>query len=172
MGKVTQLKFNESTKDAGRLNVEFLSGAKLDLPQLREKWQWRDATVDRAEVRHLLHFLKPAERIHVVNELCRVLKPGAEGIITIPFWAANKSYADLDVVWPPVVEMWFFFLNAEWRAQNKPTEKRYTCDFEFPPTIGYVFHPLVASRHADYQQTAAAFYKEAIQDIGVTLVKR
>ena len=172
MGKITQLKFKEVTKDSGKLHVEFVAGAKLDLPQIREKWQWKDASVDRAEVKHLLQFLRPAERIHVVNEMGRVLKPGGEGIITVPFWAANKAYADLDVVWPPVVEMWFFFLNAEWRTQNKPAEKRYTCDFEFPPVIGYVFHPLVAARNADYQQTAAAFYKEAIQDIGVTLIKR
>lgn len=137
---------------------------------LRHPWPWKDASVDEAHSRHLLHYFTPAERIHFVNELHRVLKPGAKTLFIVPHWAANQAYGDLGVQWPPIAESWLFRLNKEWREANAYWETQYTCDFDF--TCGYGMHAAVTVRHEEYQREAIMWWKEAAQETYATLTKR
>lgn len=138
---------------------------------LRKRWPWKANTVDEARSAFVLPFLTPSERIHFVHELYRVLKPSASATIIVGSWSACKSFGDLSTYWPPVSEAWFWRLNKAWReAQNYNDPDGYTCDFDH--TIGYGLHPAVSSRLQDYQQHAVTFFKEAAQDLCVTLTKR
>lgn len=137
---------------------------------LTKKWPWKDGSVEEVHASHVVEHFTATERIHFVNELCRVLKVGGKATIITPHWASQRAYGDLTHQWPPVSEMWFFYLLKSWRAVNAPHNDGYTCDFD--ASWGYSLHPQVGPRNQDYQQNAIAFYKEACQDTIATLTKR
>lgn len=141
-----------------------------DIPKLKGRWPWKSNSVDDVSVINLIQFLRPQERIHFANELHRVLKAGAKAQISTPHWCAARSYGDLSFQWPPVSESWAPHLNKDWRKANAPWNKAYTCDFEAGG--GYGMHPQIVSRNQEYQQHAVAFFKEAAQDLIITLVKK
>lgn len=135
-----------------------------------DPWPWEADSVDEVHCSHMVEHLDAKQRIHFVNELYRVLKKGAKALIIVPYWASNRAYGDLTHQWPPVAEMWFYYLNKDWRSTNAPHNDFYTCDFE--ATWGYSTHPSLATRNQEFQQFAVNFYKEAAQDIIATLTKR
>lgn len=137
---------------------------------LRQRWPWGDETVEEAHCSHFLEHLTAAERIHFINELYRVLKPGAKCLLITPNWASARAYGDLTHQWPPVSEWWFYYLDKAWRAANAPHNDGYTCDFHAQG--GYSLHPLIQARNQEYQQHALTFWKDAAQDIITTLTKR
>ena len=135
-----------------------------------DEWPWQDDTVEEVHCSHMIEHLTAPERIHFVNELHRVLKKGAKAAIIAPHWGSTRAYGDLTHQWPPVCEMWFYYLSAEWRKTNAPHNDGYTCDFE--ASWGYSMHPSLQVRNVEYQQHALNFYREAAQDIHATLTKR
>lgn len=137
---------------------------------LRQKWPWKDETVEEAHCSHFIEHLKADERIHFVNELYRVLKPGGKCQVIVPHWSASRAYGDLTHQWPPVSEFWFYYLDKTWRAANAPHNDGYKCDFL--ATWGYSLHQAIQPRNQEYQQHAIQFFKEAAQDIIATLTKR
>lgn len=137
---------------------------------LRQPWPWEDGSIEEANSSHFVEHLTQNERIHFVNELYRVLKPGGKCLIVTPHWASCRAYGDLTHQWPPVSEFWFYYLSKEWRAANAPHNDGYTCDFE--ATWGYSFHPMLGVRNQEFQQFAMQFYKEACQDILCTLTAK
>ena len=134
-------------------------------------WPWPDNSVEEVRCSHTVEHLTASQRIHFANELFRVLKPGATALITTPHWASCRAYGDLTHQWPPVSEMWFGYLNTTWRAANAPHNDTYTCDFEYPPTIGYAPHPSLIGRNQEFVQEALRDHKEAAQDMQATLRK-
>jgi hypothetical protein len=137
---------------------------------LRDTWKWEDGSVEEVHCSHFVEHLTAAERIHFVNELWRVLKDGGKATVVVPHWCSNRAYGDLTHQWPPVSEMWFYYLSTTWREANAPHNDFYTCDFE--ATWGYSTHPEIANRNQEYQQHAMTFWKESCQDIVATLTKR
>lgn len=141
-----------------------------------ERWPFEDGSVDEAHSSHFVEHLTAPERIHFVNELHRVMKTGAKAAIITPHWCSNRAYGDLTHQWPPVSEMWFYYLDQKWRDGNAPhtdakhNPKGYSCDFE--ATWGYSLHPGIQSRNPEYQQHAMQFWKEAVQDTYATVTKR
>jgi len=139
------------------------------------KWPFKNETVDEAFASHFIEHLTAIERIHFANELFRVLKPKAQCTIIVPHWSSNRAYGDPTHQWPPVSEMWLFYLKREWRMTNAPhTDKAhipngFDCDFE--ATWGYNLHPVLSTRNREFQEFATTFYKEACQDMQATLTK-
>ena len=137
---------------------------------LSQPWPWDDNSVDEVNCSHMLEHLTAPERIHFVNELHRVMKPGAKCTIIVPHWASCRAYGDLTHQWPPVSEFWFYYLNKEWRAVNAPHNDQYTCDFD--ATWGYSMRQDLFARNQEYQMFALSNYKEAAQDLIATITKR
>ncbi len=160
-----------SKKPEGFVGVDMLPGKLVDVVHdLRNPWPWKDDSVDQVQASHLIEYLKPAERVHFVNELHRVLKVGAKATLWTPYWASCRAYGDLAREWPPISEDWFPFLNKAWRAQWNPNGPPYTCDFDH--TLGYSMHQAIHARNQEYQQHALMWFKEAAQDLICTLVKK
>jgi len=146
----------------------------------KAKWPYKDGSVDEVHASHFVEHLLPAERIHFVNELQRVLKfpeynnAGAmvKGFCTmiVPHWASQRAYGDLTHVWPPVSEFWFYYLDKEWRAVNAPHNLDYKCNLSV--TWGYNMHPEIQSRNVEFQQEAMKWKKEACSDIIATISKK
>lgn len=156
----------------GYLGVDIRDYGRSDILvcDLRVPWKWDDESVDAVYCNQFVEHLTAHERIHFANELYRVLKPGAQAEIIVPHWSSGRAYGDLTHQWPPVSEFWFLYLSRAWRESEAPhTVDDYTCDFivESGPRL----HPHIALRNQEHQQFAAAFYKEAVQDLVSTWTK-
>ena len=153
-------------------------------------WPWDDNTVEEAHASHVLEHFDAMERIHVLNELYRVLKPGAKCTLIVPHWCSSRAYGDPTHKWPPIGGFSFFYWKRDWRMANAPTTDAYplgpdphnnggkTCEFNlngfncnFDVTWGFTLHPEVAQRNQEYQQYAMQFLIEATPDIIATLTK-
>jgi ubiquinone/menaquinone biosynthesis C-methylase UbiE len=137
----------------------------------KEKFPFEDASVSEAHASHFVEHLDAAERVHFVNELFRVMKKGAKATIIVPHWASCRAYGDLTHKWPPVSEFWFYYLDKGWRAGNAP-HSVYNADVDFACTWGYNLRQDVTLRNQEYQQFAMQNYKEVVQDIVATFVKK
>lgn len=159
-------------KKEGFLGVDVLAFEGVDVvcDLGVETWPWKDGEVEEANCSHTVEHLTAKERIHFVNELHRVLKPGGKCTIVTPHWASTRAYGDLTHQWPPVCEMWFYYLNKDWRSSQAPHNTEYTCDFD--ATWGYSVHPALTTRNQEYQMYAINNFKEAAQDLVATVTKK
>lgn len=142
---------------------------------LSKAWPWENDSVAEVHCSHTLEHFERRERVHFMNELYRVMQPGAKATLIVPHWNSNRAYGDMTHCWPPVSEMFFYYLSRDWRKQNAPHD-----DSEFSPTgyncnfvasWGYSMNPALAVRNAEHQQYAQTWYKEAVLDIHAQLVK-
>jgi hypothetical protein len=141
-------------------------------------WYWtlKDSSVDEIHCSHFLEHLTAVERCWFMNELHRIMKPGAKATIVTPHWASNRAYGDPTHQWPAVSEMFFYYLKRDWRDTQAPhTDKKhwphgFDCDFD--AVWGYNFHPALNVKNDEYKQFAMAWYKDAIFDIIATLTCR
>jgi SAM-dependent methyltransferase len=164
-------------KRAGFIGVDSRKFPGVDVvTDLNARWPWKDASVEEIHSSHVLEHFSAVQRIHIFNEMYRVLIPNGRATIVTPHWASGRAYGDPSHQWPPVCEMSYYYLNKEWRAKNAPhtdiehSDGGYTCDFDH--SGGYSWHPEVAVRNLDYQMYAAKFLKEAAQDLMVTVTRR
>lgn len=165
-----------SKKKEGFIGVDAIAFDGVDVvADIRGPWPWADGVVDEVHCSHFVEHLTGVERCHFVNELYRVTKPGAKTTIIVPSWSSNRAYGDPTHQWPPVSEMWFYYLSRKWRKEQAPhTDKEhwpqgFDCDFEV--TWGYGMHTSLLSRNAEFQQFALNWYREAAQDIHATLTR-
>lgn len=137
-----------------------------------DRWPWEDSSVDEVHCAHTVEYLQfnpeNPERIHFVNELWRVMKPGAKATIIVPHWNSCRMYGDYTHR-EPVSEFWPPYLSKAWRKDNAPHCLLYTCDFDCT-VPGYTMHPELNLRSVEKQQYALTWYKEAAQDMIFTLI--
>lgn len=164
-------------KREGFIGVDSIAFPGVDVvADLRKRWPWEDGSVDEVHCSHFIEHLTSVERCHFVNELYRVMKVGAPAKIVVPHWGSNRAYGDPTHQWPPVSEMWFYYLEKPWRDVNAPHTdvsnwpQGFNCDFK--ATWGYGINDALAVRNPEYQQYALNWFKEAAQDTHATLIKR
>lgn len=146
-----------------------VQNADFSITHIYKPWPWVDNSVDEIHASHFMEHLKADDRIHFINEMYRVLKPGSSAKIIVPHWASCRAYGDLTHAWPPVSEFFFYYLSKEWRDINAPHNTEYKCNFAC--TWGYSLEQSILIRNPDYQQFALQFFKEAAQDIIATMTK-
>lgn len=143
---------------------------------LKQPWPWPDDSVAEIHCSHCIEHFDRIERVHIYNEMFRVMKAGAKATVIAPIWSSGRAYGDPTHVWPPVSSFSFFYLLKTWREQNAPHTDAvnwppgYKCDFDV--TWGFSLHPQIVPRNQEFQQWALQFYMEASQDVIATLVKR
>jgi hypothetical protein len=164
------------TKRAGFVGVDRRKFDGVDVvAELTAPWPWADGSVEEVHMSHVLEHFTGRERVHIFNELYRVLVKGGKATIITPYWCSNRAYGDFTHQWPPVGEMLYFYLWKEWRLANAPDNDiqwnpdGYSCDFDY--AYHYNVHPTIAAKHQEAQVFAFSFYKEAAQDMICTLTK-
>ncbi len=140
-------------------------------------WPWPDSSIDEVNSSHFVEHLDfnrhNPERVRFMNELWRVLKPGAKATIVTPHWCSNRAYGDFTHADKPVAEMFFYYISREWRKREAPhtdiefNPQGFSCDFA--ATWGHSFGPELAQRAQEYQTFALQNYKEAALDLVATL---
>ncbi len=159
--------------DLAARNDVMIVGAPPPLPF--KPWPFESNSVDEVHCSHFVEHLEARERVHFANELFRILKPGAKALIITPHWSSNRAYGDMTHKWPPVSEMWAYYLKREWRKANAPHDDiewspdGYSCDFEVG--WGYSLRQDVTVRNQEYQAYAMTNYKDVCQDWIATLTK-
>lgn len=164
-------------KREGFTGVDSLQFPGVDVvADLTGPWPWPDNSVEEIQCSHVIEHFDVIQRVHVYNEMFRVLRIGGKATLIAPHWSSGRAYGDPTHKWPPISGFSFFYLLKAWRDQNAPhtdaahNPTGYTCDFD--ATWGFSLHPQVGVRNSEYQQFAINFYTEAAQDIIVTLTKR
>lgn len=159
------------------LGVDCLKFPGVDVVHdLRKPWPWADGSVEEIHCSHCIEHFNATERVHIYNEMFRVLRTGGKATLIAPFWSSGRAYGDPTHQWPPISGFSFFYLLKSWRATNAPHtdaehwKDGYRCDFDV--TWGFSLHPQVAPRNQEFQQFALTFYTEAAQDVMATLIKR
>lgn len=160
----------------------FLAVDRRDFPgvdvvaDLNGTWPWADNSVEEINMSHVLEHFTGIQRVHVFNEMFRVLIPDGKASIVTPHWASNRAYGDFTHQWPPVCEMLYYYVSKAWRSVNAPDNDfewnpdGYTCNFE--ATWGYGLRADLLPRNSEYQMYALNNYKEAAQDLIATLVAK
>ena len=139
-------------------------------------WPWKTSSVEEINCSHFLEHLIASERCSFLNECYRILIPNGKMTLITPHWASNRAYGDPTHQWPPVSEMFFYYLSKKWRDENAPHtdasiwKQGFSCDFE--AGWGYSFATSLASRNQEYRQFALENYKEAALDTMATLTAK
>lgn len=164
-------------KKPGFLGVDRRAFDGVDVvADLTGTWPWADNTVEEINLNHVLEHFSGVERVHIFNEMYRVLIPGGKALIATPHWCANRAYGDFTHQWPPVSEMLYWYLSKTWRKQNAPdndiewNSQGYNCDFE--AQWGYTLHPELRDKAQERVGFSQTFYKEACQDLVATLTAK
>lgn len=167
------------------IDILKFEGVDIVMDAGKNKWPFKDESVDEVHASHFVEHLEPEERIHFVNELFRVLKNPVYNngqltlgfaTIIVPHWSSQRAYGDLTHKWPAVSEFWFYYLDKDWRKINAPhldfeeCGYGYTCHFNV--SWGYSLHPEIQPRNQEYQMEAMKWWKEACSDIIAQFTKK
>lgn len=90
----------------------------------------KNESVEAINLAHVFEHFEPEQRIVLMNECFRVLKPKGQVFLTSPCWSHERAYGDPTHKWPPVCTWTFLYLNKKWRDENAP-HCGYECDFDW-----------------------------------------
>jgi SAM-dependent methyltransferase len=125
---------------------------------------------------HLEHNQRMPERVRFMNELWRVMVPGGRVTIITPHWASQRAYGDFTHADKPVSEMFYLYLDKDWRAMNAPdNDIRYNPDgyfCDFTSQIGHTIHPDLQDKTDEEKNNAIKWFKESAFDLHATLKTR
>jgi predicted SAM-dependent methyltransferase len=157
------------SKTPGFFGVDIAPGEGVDLVYDLEKFPWPfpDASVDEAICNHYIEHTK--DLISFMNELYRILKPGARCMINAPYYASMRAWQDPTHT-RAISESTFLYYNKDWLTTNKLDHYPIHCDFDFQ--YGYNITPDWANRSEEARNFAIRHYINVISDIQVVLTKR
>lgn len=143
----------------------------MDLSQ--PGWDFPDNSVDEARCSHFLEHLTGDEQITFMNELYRILKPGAGAIIITPYGWNDRAWMD-PTHKRPIVFSSYLYYNKGWREANKLTHGPYArivADFDFQSLENPV-NPFWGSRSMETKTMASQFFINVVEDLSVLVIKR
>lgn len=129
-----------------------------------------DEVVDEVKCVHFFEHLTGEERMRFMDELHRVLKPGAQAQIIVPDGNSNRAVQDPTHQWPPVVPESFLYFNKQWRDDNGLSHYNIEADFDF--SYGFNLAPHWLNKSDEARAFALGHYRNVASDLVVTLTKR
>jgi hypothetical protein len=161
--------------EEGFIGVDKVKGDKVKvmLDLASGKWPWKDNSVDEIKAHQFFQYLTGTQRVFVLNEMFRVLKPGAKATVQSTPWSHERAYADPRVQWPPLAASAFLPLNKEIRDKAFPyLNDLYKCNFTVVPGAGYPTEDTwLSCRNDDEKQVLMARNINTTTDIVMTLIK-
>ena len=131
-------------------------------------WPFEDDSVDEVFCSHFVEHVP--DHIAFMNELYRIMKPGAQVRFVHPYLWNDRCFQDPTHRQFISEHRWYYFAK-DWREINKLEHYGITCDFG----VNNIF-PLFASpwdqKNTETQQFAMRHYHNVINDLIVDLVKR
>ena len=156
-------------KMPGYFGVDIAKAEGIDLTYDLEQFPWpfADKSVDEAVCNHYIEHTK--DIIKFMDELYRILKPGAKALIRAPYYNSVRGWQDPTHT-RLISEATFLYYNKDWRTQNKLDHYPIHCDFDY--NFGYDFTPDWAMRSEEAKAFALRHYTNVVSDIQVILIKK
>lgn len=156
-------------KQPGFIGVDYVKGKGIDVVHDLEKYPWpfKANSVDEVHISHYIEHVK--DLVKFMNELHRVMKPGAQCTIVAPYYSSMRAWQDPTHV-RAISEATFLYFNQEWLKNNKLDHYKVTADFDF--SYGYALHPEWQNRSEESRAFAIQHYLNVVSDIQVVLTKR
>lgn len=133
-------------------------------------WPWDDQTVDEVHCSHFFEHLSGYERISFMEELWRVMKPGAKALFITPDCDSHRAIQDPTHAWPPVCAESYLYFNKAWMTANKLEHYGINADFDFG--YGFSLDPDVSLRSNEFRDFATKHYRNHSTDLHVTLTRK
>lgn len=133
-------------------------------------WPFATHSVEEVFCSHFFEHLTGAERIAFMEELHRVMKPGAVAHIITPYWTSVTAVQDPTHQWPPIAEASYYYFNKAWRDRCGLQHYGIGCDFDCE--FSYRLAPELQQRPEQDKQFAARYYVNAISEITAVLRRR
>lgn len=114
MADLSQTPWDFSSLVPDKLRNYFKEWVRVEYPSLILK----EDSVDGAYCSHFIEHLTGPQRIDFMNELYRVLKPGAVAFFITPTWESHRVVIDPTHKWPPLHPKSFLYFNKGWREKN------------------------------------------------------
>ncbi len=130
-------------------------------------WPFADGSVDEVHCAHFFEHLTGAERIRFMEELHRILKPGATAKLITPYWTSMGAVQDPTHQWPPIAENTYAYFNKAWREVAGVQHYGIRCDFEVKFSLKY--DTQFANLPLQEQKFAALHYVNAVHEITAIL---
>lgn len=135
-------------------------------------WPFKSDSVQEVWSSHFFEHIPQELRPKFMDELYRVMVPGAKATVITPYYKSPRATQDFTHMWPPISEESYLYYNKAWRETNNLTHGYYTmkCDFDF--TCGYAIDNEWNKREESARNFAMRHYWNTISDLWVTLIKR
>lgn len=135
-------------------------------------WPFDDNSVAQAHCSHFLEHLDGDEQITFMNELWRILKPGAEALIICPYGFSPRAWQDPTHKRPIFAEC-FLYYNRFQREQMKTTHGPYArIVADFDANISFHIAAEWTKKTPEAQAFAARHYVNVVPDIVIKLTKK
>jgi SAM-dependent methyltransferase len=133
-------------------------------------WPFEDASVEEVHCSHFFEHLTGAERIVFVEEMYRVMKPGAQAYMITPYWSSMESVQDPTHQWPPIAQGSYYYFNKTWRDQVRIDHYGIHSDFDI--RFEFMLHKEWQQRSPQEQQFAARHYLNVVSELIAVLTRR
>lgn len=156
-------------KEEGWVGVDISPTEQADVVHDLEvhPWPFADASVDEARASHYVEHVH--DLVGFMNELYRVMKPGAQATIITPYYTSVRAFQDPTHV-RFMSEMSYLYFNQEWLKNNGLDHYGITADFDF--TYGYAINGDWVTRADEARAFAIRHYWNVVDDLIVTLTAR
>lgn len=156
-------------KEEGWIGVDVAPTEQADVVWDLEvhPWPFEDNSVDEARCSHYVEHVH--DLIGFMNELHRILKPGAQATIITPYYTSVRAFQDPTHV-RFMSEQSYLYFNQEWMRNNGLDHYGITADFDF--TYGYNMNGDWVTRSDDTRSFAIQHYWNVVDDLFVTLTAR
>lgn len=163
-----------NNKREGFLGVDLVKTDATDYVHdlFRFPWPFGDGEVAELHCSHFFEHVPALLRPKFMDECYRVLVPGGQMQVIVPYYSSMRAIQDFTHEWPPIAESSFLYFNKGWRDQNKLVHGHYAmkCDFDF--VYGYALDADLQVRNVEFQRHAVKSDINAVADLIVTLTRR
>jgi predicted SAM-dependent methyltransferase len=156
-------------KREGFTGVDIAPGEGVDIVHNLDEYPWpfKANSVTEVNISHYVEHV--ADLISFMNELWRIMKPGAQCSIVAPYYSSMRAWQDPTHV-RAISEASFLYFNQDWLTANKLNHYPIKADFDF--SYGYSITPEWQNRNEEARNFAIRHYINVVNDIQVVLTKR
>ena len=158
-----------SRKREGFVGIDAASIPGVDIVHDLEIFPWpiESESVEEAHVAHYVEHTR--DLIAFMNELYRVMRPGAVCTVIAPYYTSIRAWRDPTHT-RAISEETFLYFDATWRRQRGLDHYPIRCDFAC--TFGLGLYPEWTKKNPDELKFAVRHYWNVVTDIHAKLVKR
>lgn len=133
-------------------------------------WPFEDGSVDEVHCSHFFEHLTGAERVAFMEELYRIMRPGAKAALITPYWSSMDAVQDPTHQWPPISQGTYGYFNKGWREKVRIEHYGIHCDFDV--RFELILQKDWQQRPLKDQEFAVRHYLNVVRELVAVLTRR